>query len=258
MIIGALILFAHPRQGHRLAARRLLGARVLALAGRLRRTELSRDARDRRTSPSASRTARGAATASTSRVGRGRDRRHRRRLGLRQEHAAAPGRPASSSRLAGSVRSTAAPVDGPAPRGRPRLPGAAADALARRARQRRLRPARHLPQRGAPGAAPRRRSSGSVSPLRRRPAARALRRHGAARRDRPRPGRPRPRCCCSTSRSARSTRLPAQRCRMHLLELWARGPAAPCCWSRTISTRRWPWPTAWSCWAGSPGRVRRD
>ena len=50
-------------------------------------------------------------------------------------------------------------------------------------------------------------------PFAARPAQDALRRHGAAGGARPRARHPARRCCCSTSRSARSTPSPAMRCR---------------------------------------------
>ena len=109
----------------------------------------------------------------------------------------------------GAVTLDGGPITGPDPRDRPRLPGAAAAAVAHRGRQ------HHLPARArrlaAPSAGPR--GSPSCSTLvgldgvGRRPARRELSGgHAPARRRSPGRSRSSPRCCSSTSRSARSTR----------------------------------------------------
>ena len=105
-----------------------------------------------------------------------------------------------------------------------RLPGAAADALAQRARQHRLRPAPPAPS-GAPGAGGGGDRAGPSRRLRRRPAQGALRRHGAAYRRWRAPSSPARRCCSWMSPSARSTRLPGKRSRMSVADLVGAGPA---------------------------------
>ena len=141
-----------------------------------------------------------------------------------------------------------------ASRRRHRLPGTAAAALAHRRRQRRLRhrrpAARRAQERGSPTRWP-----ASVSPI--TPAAgRASSRAGRSSASRS-PARwwPARGCCCSTSRSPRSTRSPAPTCTSTCSTLWADEPADGGRSSPTTSTRRCCWPTASSSCGPRPGRL---
>ena len=130
-----------------------------------------------------------------------------------------------------------------------------AAAVALGARQRGARAAQPGRPRGAPRARrPRRCSSASGSPASRHPA-RASSRAGCASGS-PSCGRcwPASRCCCSTSRSPRSTRSRAPRCRSGLR---VRSPSSPrpSCSSPTTSRRRSTCATASSCSRARPARA---
>ena len=188
---------------------------------------------------------------------RRRDPGRRRRQRLRQEHAAAPGgRPRRRER--GPHRaSTARRCTGPSPKvgvvfQEPRLMPwlKVKDNVA-------FGLPRHLPRAERERRAAARDRARRPRRLRRRAAQDAVRRHGAARRPRPRAGDPARRAAAGRAVQRARRPDPPSRCRRS----WCASGSAtarPCSWSPTISTRRCSWPTALSSWAVSPGRIRLD
>ena len=185
-----------------------------------------------------------------------RDARHRRRLGLGQEHAAAPAgrarcadrgqRRADGQRLHRTARArpSRAPAQ-PAPRLRLPVPSPAARVHARSTTS----PCRCAIRRDAAAAARERAraDAGAGGPGRARaaPAGGALGRRAPARRaSRARWSRSRP-ACSPTSRPATSTATPPTACSTLMLDTRASTAAPRSCWSRT--TRRWPRAAIASC-----------
>ena len=212
----------------------------------------------RRRSQAARRPRAGAATTCHVRGRDRRDARHRRPLGLRQVHAAGGDLRASRSR-----------------RRHVAVDGGRAERLERCA----LMPQRDLllpwrsaldnaalaPQlqgalagRGAPARRARCSSASASASFARRPARRAVGRHAPARRVRAHAARRTGPCCCSTSRSRRSTRSRARSCRSGCSRALARRAAHDRCSSPTTSRRRCSSATACSCCRGARARSTRS